>query len=369
MRAGIPVTHRGVARSFHVITGHTKDDELDYGRYAMLDGTLVFLMGLNKIRKITSDLIAGGMDINTPAAVIAGGFTEKETEVRAFLSDIAEETVRAGVKAPAIIVIGETAGMDLRSRAAAEECLIIGTRSFAERMRKALSKEGISSRIALELTPVITHEGRQQLAEVFINAEKYSWITFSSQNAVNMFFELANENEFDRRRLSCVHFAVIGEATAAALKEHGYNPDLMPDEYTGAAMARCLADIAEQITGLVLAIRAETGSTDMFTIMDEAGVPYEKLELYRLEASRNEPYVFAGKDDLVILASASGVRAFFDTYRSEISIGSLPGFACIGRYTAEQLTEYGAAPLVMADIHTADGLAAAVKQYFDRNGD
>ena len=369
MRAGIPVTHRGVARSFHVITGHTKDDELDYGRYAALDGTLVFLMGLNKISKITTDLIAGGMDVNTPAAVISGGFTEDETAVRSSLLNIAEVTEREEVKAPAIIVVGRTAGMDLRSRAAEEECLIVGTRNFSARMKKALAKEGISSRIALELNPVITDAGKQRLTESLDCVEKYSWISFSSQNAVNMFFEIANENGFDRRRLKDVRFAVIGEATAAALKHHGYNPDLMPDEYTGAAMARCLAEITEQITGPLLAIRAESGSTDMFTIMDDSGIPYEKLELYRLEALSTEDRLVLGKDDLVILASASGVRTFFDTYGPEINNRDMPGFACIGQYTAEQLSEFGVAPLVMADVHTADGLAASVKQFFDKKGE
>ena len=73
--------------------------------------------------------------------------------------------------------------------------------------------------------------------------------------------------------------------------------------------------------------------------------------------------------DLVILASASGARAFFDIYGPQIHNSGLPGFACIGRYTAKQLREYGAEPLVMADVHTADGLAASVKQYFDNKGE
>ncbi|MBR6473067.1 MAG: uroporphyrinogen-III C-methyltransferase [Firmicutes bacterium] len=369
MRAGIPVTHRGMSRSFHVITGHTKDDELDYGRYAMLDGTLIFLMGLNRIRKITSDLIAGGMDINTPAAVISDGFTEDEIIVRASLVNIAEETENAEVRAPAIIVVGGTAGMDLRPHTSAKECLIVGTRSFALRMKSALAKEGINSRVALELRPVMTDEGKQQLTESLANVEKYSWITFSSQNAVTMFFEVANEAGFDRRRLANVHFAVIGEATARILRQHGYEPDLMPEEYTGAAMARCLIDALDEITGPLLVIRAETGSTDMFTILDDASIPYEVLELYRLEASHTGCQCSVGNNDLIILASASGVRAFFDTCRPVINNGGMPGFACIGQYTAEQLAEYGAEPLVMAGVHTTVGLAEAIKGYFDRIGE
>jgi uroporphyrinogen-III synthase len=63
------------------------------------------------------------------------------------------------------------------------------------------------------------------------------------------------------------------------------------------------------------------------------------------------------------------VKTFFDTYGPEISDSGPPGFACIGQYTAEQLAEYGAVPSVMADIHSAEGLAASVKQYFDKKGE
>ena len=94
--AGIPVTQRKVSRSFHVITGHTADDLLPMNMnvYAKLDGTLVFLMALKNIEKISEMLILNGKSENTPAAVISNGAGEKQQIVRSNLKNIAHEVSR-----------------------------------------------------------------------------------------------------------------------------------------------------------------------------------------------------------------------------------------------------------------------------------
>lgn len=112
--AGIPVTHRGLSREVHIITAHTKAEEQpDYRKYAAMEGTLVFLMGLQRLEKIAADLQAGGMAGDTPAAVISGGNAAHSAAVRAPLCRIAETARRAGVEAPAIILVGEVASLDL----------------------------------------------------------------------------------------------------------------------------------------------------------------------------------------------------------------------------------------------------------------
>ena len=115
--SGIPVTHRGISRGFMVVTGRTRDDdEFD----AILDsissfpGTAVILMGLGKIEEITEGLLKRMMNPETPAAVLSGGNSEHPAEVRGTLLDIAVLTREKEVLTPAVIVIGETAGMDLR---------------------------------------------------------------------------------------------------------------------------------------------------------------------------------------------------------------------------------------------------------------
>lgn len=113
--AGIPVTHRGVSRAVHIITAHTQDETPDFSRWAALaaDGTLIFLMGLQRLPQIAAGLLAGGLPPQTPAAVLAGGNAPHPAAVRASLGEITDAARAAGVEAPAVIVVGDVAGMEL----------------------------------------------------------------------------------------------------------------------------------------------------------------------------------------------------------------------------------------------------------------
>lgn len=116
--AGIPVTHRGVSRSFHVVTAHTADSPEGlpsrWEELARLEGTLVFLMGLSQLGEIARRLMGAGLPRSTPVAVIGGKNVPRT--VRGTLGDIEERAREAGAEAPAVIVVGGTAGMDLRSQ-------------------------------------------------------------------------------------------------------------------------------------------------------------------------------------------------------------------------------------------------------------
>lgn len=115
--AGIPVTHRGVSQGVHIVTAHTADTEdglpADLPKLARLGGTLVFLMGLRQLPKLTERLIAEGMPEDTPSAVISEGSAPRPVTVRAPLSQLSQAARTAGVCPPAVIVVGGTAGMDL----------------------------------------------------------------------------------------------------------------------------------------------------------------------------------------------------------------------------------------------------------------
>ena len=115
--AGIPVTHRGVSRRVHIVTAHTSDtpDGLpeDMDTLAQLSGTLVFLMGLGQLPKIVARLLAAGKSGDTPAAVLSGGNAPHPARVRAKLADLVEAVQAAGVEAPAIILVGEAAALDV----------------------------------------------------------------------------------------------------------------------------------------------------------------------------------------------------------------------------------------------------------------
>ena len=111
--AGIPVTHRGINNSFHVFTGHLKIDggELDFEIIAKLKGTIIFLMGLSNLEKITCSLIKYGKDENTPIAIIKDGTTSKQQVYTGTIKTISTIVREKEVKSPVIIIIGEVVNL------------------------------------------------------------------------------------------------------------------------------------------------------------------------------------------------------------------------------------------------------------------
>jgi uroporphyrin-III C-methyltransferase len=117
--AGIPLTHRGVASSFAVLTGHLRagaDDRTEWERLSRGADTLVIVMGLANLPTIARELMAHGRDPETPAALIERGTTEAQRTVIATLATLAEAATAARLEAPVLAVVGHV--VSLRERLA-----------------------------------------------------------------------------------------------------------------------------------------------------------------------------------------------------------------------------------------------------------
>jgi len=112
---GIPVTHRGLTQGFTVVSGHVPpghpDSSLDYAALARCGTTLVFLMGVGTLEAITAELCAVGMDPGTPAAMIADGTHPHQRVITASLASIDEVANDNGIRAPAVVVIGQVVSL------------------------------------------------------------------------------------------------------------------------------------------------------------------------------------------------------------------------------------------------------------------
>lgn len=111
--AGIPLTHRQLTQGFTVVSGHLPPGDpgstLDWAALARSGTTLVILMGVATLAAITSELVASGLPPDTPAATVADAGLPSQRAVRGRLDDIAAQTAKAGVRPPAITVIGAVA--------------------------------------------------------------------------------------------------------------------------------------------------------------------------------------------------------------------------------------------------------------------
>lgn len=113
LAAGIPLTHRGMSTAFHVITGHGGLDEAARVALRERSGTVVVLMGVSMLGEIVRQALESGVVPTTPVAVVENGTLDSQRVTRAPLGEIAAAVAQADVRAPAVIVLGDVAAVDL----------------------------------------------------------------------------------------------------------------------------------------------------------------------------------------------------------------------------------------------------------------
>ena len=341
--AGIPVTHRGISRSLHIVTAHTADTKgglfEDFDALAKLSGTLVFLMGLAHLPVIAARLIAAGKDPKTPSAVISGGNAPNPVCVRASLDAIAQAAENACVSAPAIILVGGVAAMDL----SADEPLkgvrvgLTGTPEIEKKQRVALQALGAETVWAVR-SEIKELPGAYDWRRM---SEDSDWLVFTSANGVRACFRQLAETDKDmdwlswnRNFLKGKKFAVIGAATGAALARYGIDADVCPDTYTSENLAFAIAAAAEPGEKITL-LRSALATKTLPEMLQKSGFVVEDIPVYDLESSPGAARL--PKLDYLTFSSAGGVESFFKQY------GAVPEGACcvcIGGVTAKALEHH-----------------------------
>lgn len=383
--AGIPVTHRGEARSFHVITGHTLEPAGGQGGmngrererfipYGALEGTLIFLMAVSELSVITGGLVEGGKSGDTPASLVEQGTTIRQRRIDGTLASIAELGKKNGIEPPAILVVGEAASFRLTSGLwplSGRKIAVTGTAELVAKVKGGLKELGAQIYEAPYLSTVPT-DALSKRQPVF---REFSWLVFTSANGVRQFFEQMKAAGRDIREISACKFAVIGPGTGEALWQYGIRPDYMPGLYTVEELAEGTARLVCS-GGKLLALRAREGAAALTAVWEKSRVPYEDLGIYETVTDFEEAERLIRQMDVldtVVFASASGVRAFFEAGEaSSVSVReSLPErLVCIGPRTEEALRkripegEWGR--IRTASEYTAGGLVRACLD--DQNG-
>lgn len=356
--AGIPVTHRKLSRSVHIITAHTADtvDGLpeDMNKLAGLSGTLVFLMGLRQLPKIADRLIAAGMSPDTGAAVISGGNSPHPAAVRGTLGEIAEKA--QNVQPPAVIVVGEVAAMELRQPLSGVCVAITGTDAVLQKQERLLEKMGAN--VICGLRSVVQRLSTPIDFEAFLRQE--SWLVFTSANGVDAFFGRLRESNIDLRQFFHCRFAVIGAATEKKLRQYGIQADLCPQEYTGEALGKALLETVMPGTPVYL-LRSVRGGVALREML-EMRFPVVDIPLYDLCADQTVEESAAsrlGGADYLTFSSASGVELFFKAH------GGVPEntkCVCIGEVTANALRRRHQGEILVAGEATVEAMVETILQ-------
>lgn len=345
--AGIPVTQRGMALGVAFVTGRDSDgNPPDLDALARFPGTLVFYMSVRGLAEIAAGLIAGGRPPEQAVAIVERGTFADQRVLRAPLSEIAARAALEGIRAPAVTVIGDVAGLDLRSIGPLAGRTIAVTRArpqasaLAQRLR-ALGATVVEAP-AIRIVPIDA---------AFPGIGDYDLLCLTSPNGVRRLFELIT----DARSLAGPLIAAIGPGTAAALREHGIAADLVPQRSVAEGLVAALEGVEVR---RALLIRGEEGRDVLPDALRERGAEVEVVAVYRtvpepLDAGARAAAL--GADDLVF-ASASAARAF------HAAAGTLAGprIVSIGPATSAAIRALGFEPGLEAGEHTPDGLVAAL---------
>lgn len=376
---GIPVTHRQVATTCTLITGHedpTKpQSQVDYRALAALaqqGGTLCFYMAIGRLAGVVSALVEQGCDSQMPAAIVQWGTLAQQRSVRATLGELPMAMERAGLGAPAIVVIGQVAGLDEASLNWFEHRPLFGqsivitrTRQQASELRVKLEELGAH---VIE-TPTIAIEPAASLAELDRAANEVTygdWLIFTSVNGVESFAAALVRIGADARRLAGVKVAVIGRATAEALEQRlCIRPDLVPDGATGEALAQGIID-GDEIDGRVVHLwQAEIARPVLAQRLSDAGGIVSVVQAYRTVRTpglSDEVLEALGERRVNWLTFTSGstARNFFDLLPDAAMVEGVK-IASIGPVTSQVLRELGWRVDVEAEDHDIPGLVAAIR--------
>lgn len=415
--AGIPITHRGIAKGFQVITAHSrKDEEADIDYSLLTDETItcVFLMGLAHVKSIAAGLMKAGRRADTPAAVISNGTLAAQRKCIGTLADIGEKIEEAKLTSPAIIVVGDVVSLNDRLDffekrplfgrkitvpyiEAMPENIEAGAKDDGRKFESSKALKNSNNNIktneliaklqqlGADVTPAKTGIINPIIIPEFADKVRSAdWIVFTSKNGVRSFFYNLDLAGADIRLIASARFAVVGKATEKELAKHHINADIIPAEQTGKGLADAMKLCMPYVYGKsdedtfdlgknstldlsngnisdkmckVCIFSAKEASPDL-----EAGLK-EICELEKIDAYVNEqayesiPESIGNMVSEAVFTSASNVERFFHMLPENAYVETAYS---IGEKTTAALEQHNVREILQADDSSYEALVDTI---------
>lgn len=374
--AGIPVTHRGVTSTVAYVTGHEDPSkpstDIDWKSLVGI-GTIIFYMGMRNLPSIVDQLIKNGRNKNTPVAIVRWGTTPQQQTVIGTLEDIVGRVTEAGLKAPCIIIVGDV--VRLREKL----CWYEKKPLFGKRILVTRAKEqaGAFSDMLAELGGQAIEVPTIKIADPnsFDNIDYalgrlkggpgYDWIIFTSANGVRYFVKRMKALNKDIRILAGVKVAVIGPATAKAIKKLLINIDVTPKEFVAEGLIEEFKRIGVAGSSILIP-RAEVARDVLPDTLRGMGAEVDVAEVY--QTVLNEPAALRIKNmlvekniDVATFTSPSTVNNLAKLIGPELKeLMRDVAVAVIGPVTAEAVEKLGLKVDIIAEEYTVPGLVGAI---------
>lgn len=369
--AGIPVTHRDWTSSFHVFTGHFKEESREHNWAAMTQfgGTLVFLMGVANLKFITEKLLANGMDKEMPAAIVSNGTRSEQSVVEGTLSTILEIAMKAKVEPPSLFVVGqvvkcrEQLNWFEKRPLFGKKIIVTRAQQQAGKLSEQLRTLGASvyELPAIEIQPIVP----ANLKKVQDGLSHNQWVIFTSENGVETFMDALLAEGKDARQFGTSKIAAIGTGTAKKLKTYGLVADLIPERFVAEGLMEALEGKISSEDKVLLV--QGTGARPLLREWLEEKCHLEVIETYKtLEAGplSEEALEKIHHADWITFTSGSTVTSFFTRLeQSKQTLSQEQKLASIGPITSEVLENMGHPVSATANPHNIEGLIECIQNW------
>lgn len=381
---GLPLTHRSLASSVTFVTGHEdptkKVSMIDWKSLATTKGTLCFYMGVGRLQEICTELQTHGMSGDTPAAVVRWATTPRQETLICKLSELHDLVVKKGIKSPAIIFIGQTAGEILwmeprpEGRLAGKRVAVTRPREQALTMIQALEKEGAEV-LALPLISIYGESNPEIREEVFQELGYYEWLVFTSRSGVRFFFDEFFRKFNDIRSLGFLRIAAVGPGTAEVLREYRLQADLIPDAYDAVSLADKMEKEISLENTRVLVVTGSRNDPLLVERLNGARAIVDTFQVYRTDLTdlTKWPDVERFRKfgvDAITFTSGSTVESFVKQAKHlqpEDPTRARPYTLSIGPVTSEALRKAGIPVDMEAGEASYAGMVEALVRFFEKS--
>ena len=377
--AGFSLTHRDISSAVAFVTGHEdpgrSESRLNYTALAMFPGTLVFYMGLSRLKEICEKLQLAGMPKTVPAAIVCQVSLPTQRVVEGTLETLPALAAVQDLKPPSLIVVGEC----VKQRAQLswfEQLPLFGVSIGVTRPEE--QAEDVANGIVrlggepvlmpmIEVGPVNQHH-QSEIARVMRQLGKFHWLVFTSVNGVSEFFRHLHSAGLDTRSLGNAKIAAIGPSTAEKLRAFGINADVVPPEYRAESLAKA---IEKQVRGkTVLWVRASRGRDVLPRMLTDVGALFAQLVVYEnrdIEKLSDDVVhrLKTGTLNWIGLSSPSIARRFAYLLKTAgIDAANLKTqIATISPVTSAAARESGLKVAAEATHYTWDGILKAIEDW------
>lgn len=350
---GIPLTARGISSSVAFLSAHEEAEHSTQPKPIKIPpaDTLVFLMGLTKLKTIIQSLYAAGWRDQTPIMVISKGTTPNEKIVSATLETIETELLKEKLEPPALIIVGQTIGFYQPSTVANNKGLLQNANKqilyLGTNPQKYASLGQIIHLPMIEITPVKLSQAEKE--KIIQELDQVDLLIFTSRHAIKYFMKIFEDTKHPFSKLNSIECVVIGKETAKTFEEYGIKPKIIPSIETSEGLLNAIREQYDLVGKRILFPRSSLPNPYLKEELHRAGAQVVELTVYE----NNKVSGIANLSDIplehiatVFFSSPSTVKNFLDAF------GAIPSHWQIlskGPRTAQTLQAAGYKTEVLLD--------------------